>query len=220
MKTKNYIGRSWSAMKAIVNARSLKLQYKEKEHWWEVYCVEKGITYKTILPKYTSAQAGTIRVKNISGVQTNEQEFIDDYKDTANSPVVRTEEQGGESIVDKYFEHDAVPTRGFEERVYDIPDGETWAIQGFGGSSNNNSCEVQLLASNDGGTTWGHPWDEDADKIRAIHLDKGVVGNLQFANPLKFKGSNSQIKVKITLKNYNATITAEIDGWFNGFKET
>lgn len=220
MKTKNYVGRTWSAMKALTNARGLKLQYKEKDHWWEVYCVEKDMTYKTILPKYSSAQSGVIRVRNLSGVQANEQEFINDYKDDANSPVVRTEEMGDQSLLDKYFEHDEVPKQGGTEvRDFTVPDGETWAIQGFGGSSNNNSCEVQLLASSDGGTTWGHPWDDEANKIRAIHLDKGVVGNLQFANPLKFRGTNGQTMVRLALKNYNGTITAEVDGWFNGYKE-
>lgn len=221
MKQKNYTGRTWTTLKNIISKRALKMQWKEKDHWWEIYAVERDITYKCILPKYLSAQAGDIKVKNITTVQTNEEDFIDNFKDVTNIAVVITEEEGDQSIVDKYFEHDSVPKQGGTEvAIYDVPAGETWSIQGFGGSSNNNSCEVQLSATLDGGTTWGHPWDSEADKIRAIHLDKGVVGNMQFANPLKFTGDNGNVKIRLSLKNYNNTITAEIDGWFNGYKES
>lgn len=122
-----------------------------------------------------------------------------------------------EKVLDKYYEEDEVPIRGSKERIIIIPDGEMWNIQIFGGSSNNNSCEAQIMSSNDGGVTWGNPWDSEAQKIRAIHLDKGVVGTCIFKNPLKFKGSGTDVRIKLVFKNYNTTITAEIDCWFNGY---
>jgi len=218
MNKKTYEGRTWEELKNLISVRNLKLQYKEKNHWWELYCTEKNIIYKCILPKASSVLSKMIIARS-GNTEDNEQDFLNNYKDVSNKPVVFSEEEGM-AILDRYFEHDSVPKLGgVESRIYDVPDGVTWAIQEFGGSSNNNSCEVQLLASLDGGNTWGHPWDENAEKIRAIHLDKGVVGSVRFANPLKFTGDNGNVKLKISLKNYNTTITAEVDGWINGFKE-
>jgi len=127
--------------------------------------------------------------------------------------------------LDRYYEADTLDVAsgtplepGTGEKIFTIPDGETWCIEEFGGSTSVDQCEVELLFSSDGGSTWGHPCPLcDSSKIRCIHLSSGVPGSVKFLNVMPLTGSGTNIKLKILCKNWNQTEQAEIEAWINGW---
>ena len=126
------------------------------------------------------------------------------------------------SELDKFFEGDSVAVAtgdplvpGSDSKVYTIPDKVIWTLTEFGGSSNIDSTEVELLYSDDEGSTWTNPYDDSANKLRCIHLGAGTTSKIFFGG-LRFVGSGTDVQLKMVVKNYNQVNEAEIVGWFNG----
>lgn len=120
--------------------------------------------------------------------------------------------------LDKYYEADNIPEAttgaGVKYKDFPIPADEVWTLDSFGGSSNQNSTEVELLYSQDNGATWINPYDSGATKIRCLHLQQGNVSKV-FLNGLDFEGG-AQTILRVSCKNYNYQSEAEIATWFYG----
>jgi len=121
--------------------------------------------------------------------------------------------------LDKYYEADEVAVRsngtpGTAYRDLSIPENERWEVSEFGGSASIDSTEVELLYSEDNGSTWTNPYDDGTTKIRCIHLSAGNTSKI-FLPGLLFTGGSGHI-LRILCKNYNDVNTAEIAGWING----
>lgn len=123
------------------------------------------------------------------------------------------------SIMDKFYEADDVGTRGASgtagslSQNYTISSGELWHITAFGGSADIDQTEVELLYSEDGGSTFTNPYDSTTDKIRCLHLQNGLVAKVIL--DLYFTG-NSTTVLQLKVKNYNNVNAAEITGFITG----
>ena len=122
------------------------------------------------------------------------------------------------TTLDKFFEADDVAvksggTPGSDYQDYSLASGERWIIEEFGGSASIDQTEVELLYSEDNGSTFENPFDSNSTKIRCIHLQNGgtVVQRLD----LTFIGGTNRI-LRILVKNYNSANTAEITGFVRG----
>lgn len=129
------------------------------------------------------------------------------------------------ATLDKYYEADSIAVAsgdplvaGSDTKDYTIPDGEEWTINEFGGSSSIDSTEVELLWTDDGGSTWSNPYDSSTTKLRCLHLNSGNVAKVIDMN-LKFEGDGTNTKIRLNFKNWNQVNTAEVSGWLNGVIE-
>lgn len=125
------------------------------------------------------------------------------------------------STLDKFYEADDVEVAsgtpivpGTAYRDIAIPEGETWELSEIGGSSSIDSTEVEILYSEDNGSTWVNPYDDQTTKIRCLHLSAGQVAKIFLAGVRFVGGANHIIRIKC--KNFNETNKAEIAGWLNG----
>ena len=124
----------------------------------------------------------------------------------------------------KFFEADDVEAAsgtplvaGEESTTYTIPDGEIWKLFSFGGSSSQGSCEIELLYSNDNGSTWTNPFDDSTNKLTCVHLTTGEPAKQDFPEGFEFTGSGTDVKIKIECKNWNTSIVSEIIAWLSGY---
>lgn len=122
----------------------------------------------------------------------------------------------------KFYEADDVAAAsgtplvaGSATRDFVIPDGELWKIDKFSGSSQKAECEVELLYSDDGGSTWSNPFDSGTDKLVCLHLS-GHVDGTTFPPGFEFQGSGTDIVIRMKVKNYNTDSVAEIACWMEG----
>lgn len=121
-------------------------------------------------------------------------------------------------ILDKFYEADDVDvqsggTPGSKTRNFSIPTNEKWFVTEFGGNANVEQTEMELLYSEDNGSTWENPYDSGTTKIRCLHLQNG--GAITQKLGLWFIGGTNHI-LQLKAKNYNSIDEAEIIGWIHG----
>jgi len=128
--------------------------------------------------------------------------------------------QNYRGILDKFYEADNVATRGASGTAgasfqdYSIPSGEVWQVRELGGSASIDQTEVELLYTENSGTSWINPYDSSTTKIRCIHLQNGNVSIIT-SMVLQFTGGAGRM-LRLRAKNFNALNTAEITSYFTG----
>lgn len=105
---------------------------------------------------------------------------------------------------------------GTEYRDHVIPDGELWRVNKLTGSASAGGCEIELLYSDDAGTTWSNPFDTSQSKLSCLHLADGNPVNKTFPSGFEFTGNSDQVILRIVCKNFNTDKIAEIVATLEG----
>jgi len=123
----------------------------------------------------------------------------------------------------KYYEADNVAvasgsplSAGTEIKDYVIPNGEVWQIHRFGGSSDNSNTEVELLYSDDAGSTWCNPFDSSTNKLCCLHINSQPPSPMIWSQGFEFVGSGTNCIIRLKFKNWDSSKTSEITGWIEG----
>ena len=123
----------------------------------------------------------------------------------------------------KYYEADNVAVAsgsplvaGSAIKDYVIPDVEVWQIRRFGGSSDNSHTEVELLFSDDAGSTWSNPFDSSTNKLCCLHINSQPANPMIWSQGFEFIGNGTNCILRLRLKNWDTSNTSEIIGWIEG----
>ncbi len=101
-----------------------------------------------------------------------------------------------------------------DQLEWDIPAGETWVIRRYEADSDIDGILACLQYSNDDGSTWINPDDEDVDFIKKLHVTAGPP-SFSVMEGIEFLGGSGH-KLRSTLENNNNSNTANASAYING----
>lgn len=116
--------------------------------------------------------------------------------------------------LDKIYEETALAANTTKEKDYAIPDGEIWIIASFGSGSDIDGVVATLQYSEDNGTTFINPLDDDVDFIRKLHVTAGPQSGVNMQG-IEFTGGTNRI-LRMVLQNNNSVNVASTSCWING----
>lgn len=92
---------------------------------------------------------------------------------------------------------------------YTIPDGKQLLIRELFASSNTSGVCIELLYSDDGGSTWTNPWDDNSSHLLKLWI-AAYVPTLGSPQDTWFHGDQENIILRVKITNYNPTNNADV----------